>query len=154
MAGPARPANERDLILNINGSPRFLGVLVSTGAAVDNQTTAKPFNFQPLGPTASAGSPANFTNTLAGKTLVLQSSAAGLIRPARSTSASSSVALAASPTLTLVALQSVIPVAINTEPGIALAAGERVYVTMMSDEGWLQWLPLTGSANLFVWESQ
>lgn len=154
MAGPSRPPNERDLLLNINGSPRFLGVLVSTGAAVDNQTTATPFNFRPLGPVGSVASPANLTNTLAGKTLLLQPSAAGLILPARVTSASSSTPLVASPTLTLVALQSVIPVAANTAPGISLASGERVYVTMMADEGWLQWLPVSGSANLFVWESQ
>jgi hypothetical protein len=153
MPGPGRPPNEKDILLGINGSPRFLGVLASTGAAVDNQTTATPFNFRPLGPVGSVASPANFTNTLAGKTLLLQPTAAGLIRAARSTSASSSTALVASPTLTLIALQSVIPVAANTEPGVALVAGDRVYLTMMSDEAWLQWLPLSGSANCLVWES-
>jgi hypothetical protein len=151
MSGPGRPPNVTDTVLNVNGSPVYLGVIVSTGAAVDNNTTAIPFFNVPLGPSAAAP---NYTNTLAGKTLLLQASAAGFILPARTTSATPGTPLAASAALNLVALQATIPVAANTSPGIALAAGERVYVTQMAFEGWLQWLPLSGSGNLFVWESR
>lgn len=142
--GPGRPPNERDIQLLTNGSPIFLGALVSTGALVNNVTTADPFNHLPVGPAGSPGSPLNLANTLAGKTLLLQPTAAGSILP----SASNSVA---SPTLRL-AQQTVLPPLVNTTPGPKLATDERVIVIMLPTEGWLQWLPVSGSANLLVWE--
>lgn len=136
---PGRPPNERDILLNINGDFIFLGVLVSTGAAVNNATTATPFNHSP----PAAGS---LNGTLAGRTLVLQASAAGVFLTSRSASISV-------PSVQTVALQSVIPVAVNTAPGFAIGASpDARVITMMPGSGWLQWLPLTGSANLFVWE--
>lgn len=122
----ARPFNEKDLITATNGDPLFLGVLVSTGAAVDNSTTATPFS------------------TLAGKTLLLQTTAAGSIR-------TSAAPLSASGT-TILALQSVVPPVVGTEPGPVLISGERVELIMLPLNGWLQWLPTSGAGNLFVWE--
>ena len=142
----ARPFNEKDLITQTNGSPYFLGVLVSTGAAVNNATTAIPFNFAGRGPSGSVASPLNLDGTLAGKTLLLQTSAAGLILP----SDSNSMAITAASKI--IALQSVIPVLPGTNPGVALISGERVELIMMPYDGWLQWLPVSGSANCFVWE--
>lgn len=143
----ARPANEKDLITKTNGDPVFLGVLVSTGAAVNNATTATPFATTPLGPTATSN-PANLTGTLAGKTLLLQTTAAGLIK----TSPVSSMTVNPGSGNTVIALQSVVPPLAGTEPGVALASGERVELIMMSLNGWLQWLPVSGSANCLVWE--
>lgn len=147
MAGPGRPPNERDLMLNVNGSPVYLGTLVSAGTAVNNATTATPFNQTPLGPQNVVGATANLQNTLAGKTLLLQTTAAGLIQTATN---SSMVVNTAAPSL--IALQTVQPPVVGTAPGVALTSGERVVVTMLPGEGWLQWLPVTGSANLLVWE--
>ncbi len=149
MAGPARPASERDLVLVTNGSPIFLGALVSTGAAVNNLTTANPFNSAALNPAVTPAVPGfapNFTNTLAGKTLLLQSTAAGLILP----STGPSMVPVANVTL-VIALQSVLPPVAGTAPGVALVSGERVELIMLPNEGWLQWLPLV-SGNLLVWE--
>lgn len=145
MAGPARPANSRDELLAINGDPVYLGVLVSTGTRVDNSTTAIPFNTPALGPVGSVASPANFTNTLGGKVLLLQPSAAGVIM------SSNAPILGSNPVPMLVALQTV-PVAVGVVPGVLLPDTQPRIITMLSSSGWLQWLPSTGSANLFVWE--
>lgn len=147
--GPGRPPNEKDLFQQTNGSPLYLGIIVSTGAATNNATTATPFNQTPLGPAATSNTstnPANYTNTLAGKMLLVQTTAAGLILP----SAASSMSITT--TSNIIALQSVVPPLVGTIPGVALISGERVIVTMMPTEGWLQWLPLSGSGNLLVWE--
>lgn len=147
--GPGRPPNINDLVRNTNGSPQYLGTIVSTGAVQNNATTATPFNQTPLGPsnTPVTSPPSNLTNTLAGKTLLLQSSAAGLIQPATNASV-----IANQATPSLVALQTVVPPVLGTAPGVSLASGERVVVVMQTTEGWLQWLPVSGSANLLVWE--
>lgn len=145
MAGPARPATDRDLIQVTNGDPLFLGMLVSTGAAVNNATTATPFNYVPLQGDVNRGV-LNLTNTLAGKTLLLQTTAAGLIKT------SDSPLMAINSTSSIIALQSVVPPLVGTVPGVALTSGERVELIMMPFNGWLQWLPLTGSANCLVWE--
>lgn len=152
MPGPARPPNERDVVTFLNGSPVYLGSLVSTGAAVNNATTATPFNGTPLGAVAApvpglSVAPGNFTNTLAGKTLLLQATAAGLILP--STSASMAIVPNSS---AIIALQSVVPPALGTVPGVSLSAGERVTLILLPTEAWLQWLPVSGSANCHVWE--
>lgn len=139
MAGPARPYNERDTMQALNGAPIFLGVLVSTGTAVNNLTTATPFNQVGLGPTASVASPANFSNTLAGKMLLLQPTANGQILPSASN-------------IVTIAQQSVVPVLSGTQAGVLIGSGERVELLMTSTMGWLQWLPQSGSGNCFVWE--
>jgi len=125
--GPGRPPNERDIQLNCNGSPQYLGTLVSSGTRVNNSTTTKPFNATPLGP-------GNFIGTLAGKTLLLQPTATGLLLPADT------------------AALTVEQQSGTTAPGVSVAAGERVIVIMLPTQGFLQWLPVTGSANLLVWE--
>lgn len=140
MAGPGRPSTDKTTLQYLNGSPVFLGRMVSTGAAVNNSTTAVPFNAAPLGGTVS---PVNLTNTLAGKMLLLQTTAAGLIL------ASDGVALT-------IALQTTVPSIVPplAIPGVALASGERVVVLMRQTDGFLQWLPVSGAGNLFVWELQ
>lgn len=144
----ARPPNEKDLITQTNGDPIFLGMLVSTGAAVNNATTANPFNAAGRGPAGSVASPLNMDGTLAGKTLLLQTTAAGLIK----TSDNANMLVNAVPGQKIIALQSVVPPLAGTEPGVALTSGERVELIMMPLNGWLQWLPLSGSANCLVWE--
>jgi hypothetical protein len=131
---PARPPNIRDLELLINGKASYLGVLVSTGSAVNNNTTATRFNYEPS---------ATMT-TLAGKTLLLQPTAAGHVM------ASASASMVAPNTV--VATFSTVPPTAGTAPGVKLQAEERVNFVMASDEGWLQFIPTSGSANLFVWE--
>ncbi len=143
----ARPFNEKDLITVTNGDPLYLGTLVSTGAAVNNATTATPFSNTPVGPTATSV-PANLSGTLAGKTLLLQTSAAGLIL----TSDNPNMTVGSVAGQKIVALQSVIPAVAGTAPGVSLVSGERVELIMMPLNGWLQWIPLTGSANCHVWE--
>lgn len=144
--GPGRPATEKDMFIQTNGSPLYLGTLVSTGSAVNNATTATPFCTTALGPSVSGGPVTNYTNTLAGKLLLLQTTAAGLIMP------SSTASMTPGPNNTIIALQTVQPPAAGTSPGVALTLGERVIVLMLPNEGWLQWLPVSGSANLLVWE--
>lgn len=144
---PTRPLKEADWFLATNGSPQFLGILTSSGTtvAVNNATTATKFYFQPsntLNP-SNPNVPANYAGTLAGRVLLLQPTAAGLVLP------STSPALGSVQT---VALQSVVPPVANTAPGVLLQASERVIVTMQPTEGWLQWLSNTGSASLLVWE--
>lgn len=148
MPGPGRPPNEKDLLQFMNGSPVYLGTIVSAGAATNNATTATPFSHQALGASDSVASPANYTNTLAGKTLLLQTSAAGLILP----SAFANMIVNGVPGQSIVALQTVQPPLVGTVPAPALTSGERVIITMMSTEGWLQWLPVSGAGNLLVWE--
>lgn len=147
-----RPPSEFNLVQSFNGSVTFLGVIVSTGAVQNNASTAQAFSTTPLGPIGSDASPQNLAGTLAGKVLLLQASAAGFILP----SAFSNLAVNGVPggVQKIAALQATIPVATGTAPGVALAAGERVVVTMGTGEGWLQWLPLSGAANLFVWEQK
>jgi hypothetical protein len=142
MAGPARPYTEFDLLQALDGQPQYLGVLVSTGAAVNNATTATPFNQTPQGAQnpSSPGTtqlPGNNAGTLAGKVLLLQTTAAGF------------VLAGASPAITIT--NQTLPTGMGLIPGTALASGERVIITMLSSYGYLQWLPAT-SGNLFVWE--
>lgn len=131
---PGRPPTDRDVSLSLNGRMTYLGVLVSTGAAVNNATTATPFNYEDSATVTS----------LKGRTLLLQPTAAGHILA--STSAEISV-----PTVTTVAVFTVPPAA-ATAPGVKLQAEERVEFIMAPSDGWIQWIPTTGSANCFVWE--
>lgn len=133
MAGPGRPPNERDTIHFLNGVQTYLGVLTSgTGAAVSNVTTAVPFLFAPK-------SPQLLENTLAGRTLLIQPTAACFI------------ITSATPTPLVVATQTTIPPAVGTVPGVAFAAGEKGIILMRPDVGWIQ---AVGAAafSVFVWE--
>lgn len=130
---PGRPATDRDIALTLNGKMTYLGVLVSTGAAVNNATTATPFNFEDSATVV----------TLKGKLLLLQPTAAGHVL----TSTSASFV----PPLLTVAVFTV-PVAGNTSPGVKLQAEERAEFYMSPTEGFLQFIPTSGSANCFVWE--
>lgn len=141
----ARPFNEKDLLTWLNGDPLYLGTLVSTGAAVNNATTATPFANSPLQADPTKG-PLNLTGTLAGKVLLLQTTAAGLIKT------SNSASMAITTDSAIIALQSVVPALAGTAPGVALTSGERVILIQMPLNGWLQWLPVSGSANCLVWE--
>lgn len=128
---PGRPSNERDTLQLIDGSPQFLGVLVSTGAAVNNATTATPF-------AQAAKSPQSMAGTLAGRVLMVQASVSGFVIASTSSA------------LTLVAQAATfVPPQVM---GPLLQANERVLLIMQPTEGWLQFLPSAGSANLFVWE--
>lgn len=135
MAGPGRPPTERDTIHFLNGAPTFLGALVSTGTAVTNASTATPFNSTtPVTGQTMAG-------TLAGKTLLVQASATGFVLTSST----------AAPALT-VATQATLPPAAGTAPGVQLAANTAQIIIMRQDQGWLQFIPSSGSANLLVWE--
>lgn len=132
---PGRPATARDVELTLNGRMTFLGVIVSTGTAVNNATTATAFN---AADSATAIS-------LKGKALLVQATAAGHILA--SSSADISV-----PTTTTVATFATVPPAAATAPGVKVQAEERVPFFMAPTDGWLQFIPTSGSANLFIWE--
>lgn len=146
-AQPFRPPNEKDLVQMMNGRARFLGVIRSTGTAVDNSTTAAPappFSAIPASTSGIAGvdTPQNLSGTLAGKMLLLQPSAAGFVR------ASSGVLGSGVPTVATFTL----PVGVGFEAGVKLQTEERVTTTMLATDGWLQWISVSGTADLFVWE--
>jgi hypothetical protein len=128
--GTGRPPNTRDTLHAVNGVPKFLGVLVSAGAAVNNATTAAPFLATP--------SPGTMKGTLAGRTLLIQSSAAGFVLTGES------------PALTVA--NQTLPTPVGREPGVLIPSQAPQIIVMRPDTGWLQWLPSAGAANLFVWE--
>lgn len=136
---PGRPPQVRDLELELNGDLNFLGVLVSAGSAVDNSTTAIPFLQTPNGVGTLAG-------TLAGKALLIQPTAAGFVL-------ASSIPMLNSPAglVTVTTFASTGPFT-TTAPGAKLQAEERVPFFMSQTKGWLQFIPSSGAANLFVWE--
>ena len=141
---PGRPPSAKDLELMMNGQPVFLGILTSasTTAPVNNSTTATPFR---RGRLLADGVTRDLRESLAGMVLMVQPTLAGLFLA--SPSAQISV-----PTVSTVALQSVIPPAAATEPGVLLQAQERVFITMLPDYGWLQWLSNSASSSsLLVW---
>lgn len=137
---PGRPPNERDLVLLLNGSPSPLGILTSTGSAVNNTTTATTFNtgVQPDGTFLATSA------SLAGRVLLVSATAAGFLLP------SSSAAMAAPNTV--VATSSTIPPTGGTFPGVPVAASEAKSLIMLSQQGWLQWISSSGTASLIVWE--
>lgn len=128
--GTGRPATERDTLHSLNGTPRdYLGVIESSGPDVpaSNRFTASPF--------CSSATP---RDTLAGKTLMVQPTGAGYLLPTSEAP--------------LVVYQQSLPVPFGSIPGVMVAANERVTVMMRPDTPFLQWVPLGGGANLFVWE--
>lgn len=145
---PFRPPSEKDLVQLANGRANFLGVIRSTGTAVDNASTvapAPPFLFTPAGPaptTTPFQTAQNLAGTLAAKMLFLQPSAAGFGR-------ASATAISTPGTVT-VATQT-LPVVLGTEPGIAITTS-GVVTTQNATDGFYQWISLTGTADLYVWE--
>ena len=145
---PGRPPNARDVELTANGRVTFLGVIVSAGTAVDNATTANPFAQTPLGPidaTGTATPTRNLTNTLAGRFLLVEATAAGHVLAA-------ALPLNNVPSPPIVTTLASATPAVGTSPGPTLQANERVPFIMGAQDGWLQFIPTSGSANLFVWE--
>ena len=143
---PGRPPNALDVERTMNGRMNYLGVIVSAGTAIDNSTTANPFAYVPRGAPATAGVdvPANYANTLAGRTLLVMASAAGHIL-----ASSAPLTTVGTPTVAAIAT---VPPAVGTIPGPKVQAEERVPFIMSATDGWLQFIPTTGSANLWVWE--
>ena len=91
MAGPNRPPTDRDIVQFLSGEPRFLGVITSTAAvAANNSTTAVPFNIKAVG--------VGFAGSLAGKVLLVQPTAIGLILPNPSQAVGSAPAVIAQQT--------------------------------------------------------
>lgn len=128
--GTGRPATERDTLHTLHGVPRdYLGVIESTGPAVpaSNRYTTTPFQYA-----AVAGS------TLAGRTLMVQPTGPGYLLPT-----------SAAP---LVVCAQALPLPVGGVPGVMVGANERVTVMMRPDTPFLQWLPLAGGADLYVWE--
>jgi hypothetical protein len=140
-SSPGRVAAEKTLLLTLNGDPQFLGLIQSTGSAVNNASTTTPFN---TGTLQADGFSRSLVGSLAGRVLLLQTTAAGLVLASPSPLINDQRAQTVA--------QQTAPVAASAAPGVALASGERVIITMLPTSGWLQWLPVSGSANLFVWE--
>lgn len=157
-SNPARPFNEKDLILLTNGSPMFplapgvqvgqlgqdpaTGVITSTGAAVNNVTTATPFATGAL--QADTVSRA-LLGSLAGRVLLVHAVAAGFLMP-------SNTPKIGTPDVMTVAGTATVPPAAATFPGVPLIAGEVKSLIMLSTHGWLQWISSSGTASLVVWE--
>lgn len=141
---PSRPPTERDTLHMLDGSPVQLGCLASTGTVVDNDGTANPF--ATATPAALLTDADQMRLTLAGRVLMFQSDADGYLLPSDYALASGNAKLQ-----TLVVQgPTVVPGA--TACGPLVSAKERVLIIMRSDEGWVQWLPVTGSGNCYVWE--
>ncbi len=137
MAGPGRPQNWPLMAYALNGAPVFLGRLVcTTTAVVNNATTATPFNQTPR----DAGNPSqnvgpNYENTLAGKSLILQSmDNAFLVLPGDT---------AADLNVTAIT---------GANPGLRVGVGERFNWIQPQDKGWLKVIAEAGTATIQVWE--
>ena len=139
MAGPGRPPNERDTVFGLNGTPVYLGAIVSAGTAMTNATCPTPFN------SAVPLSGQMMGATLAGKTLLIQSTVSGFVLGS---------ATATNP-IPVVTTQVTIPPLAGTAPGVMLSANVPAIIMMRQDVGWLQYIP-TGAAagTLMVWELQ
>lgn len=143
---PGRPPNEKDLLTCLNGDPQFLGILTSSGttAPVNNVSTATPFKRGRL-LDSLLGTRAADADSLSGRVLLISATAAGVFL-------TSDTPLINTPSVTTVALRSVIPPAANTMPGDLMNADETKILIMLPGNGWLQWLSNSGSASLIVKE--
>lgn len=142
MAGPGRPQNLQLLTSALNGTWVFLGRIVTAGTAINNATTAAPFNYMPRDPgDGTTGAPANLEDTLAGKTLICQAvTDAVLVLPGTSL-----VSMVANP----------VTLAAGANPGLRFGVGERAQFVMGQEEGWLQIISEAGGAATFlVWEQR
>ena len=148
----APPQTEKELQQKLNGVPRYLGQLVSSGptVVVNNRTTANPFNFTPKA-VANALSPnvglqPDLEGTLAGKVLLLQPTGAGVFLPSMSTVILGVANAAQWPELRVEQQTGTI------SPGVQLLVGPPSLITMPSNFGWLQWSAVSAAATLLVWE--
>lgn len=166
---PGRPPNERDLLLLLNGAPMFpawpglqagqpipgavtlygyqpgqapaTGIITSTGAAVNNVTTATPFA---AGGVDSSGN-RTLQGSMAGRVYLVNAVAAGSLMASDSP-------LVGVPGYWTVALNTTIPPVANTFPGTPLNAGDVRIVIMSPTTGWLQWISASGTASLVCTE--
>jgi hypothetical protein len=168
---PARPAAEKTLMLQLNGAPMFppfpsmaqgayipgnplvtfeamlgkqpaSGILTSTGTAVNNLTTAVKFAETPL---ANDGVTRPLLGSMAGRVYLVHAIAAGFLMPSESP-------LINDARYWTVASTATVPPAANTFPGVPMAAGDVRELTMLSTQGWLQWISSSGTASLVCWE--
>lgn len=128
-----RPPTERDTIHVLNGAQNEGGVLVSTGTVVNNATTANPFLTGLVNGVSVQG------QFMGGRTFAVQPSVDGFWL----TSASA---------IPSMINQTTIPAPQGQQHGIFISAKAINIVIMRPDVGFIQWLPSTGSGNLFVWE--
>lgn len=170
-SNPGRPFNEKDLLTLVNGAPMFplfsgltqgsaipgangatipynttfqspgSGVLTSTGTAVNNITTATPFAMG----APTTGGPFNPLGSMAGRVYLVNAVAAGSLMASDSP-------LVGQPSYWTVALNTTIPPAANTFPGVPLNAGDVRLIIMGQTTGWLQWISSTGTASLVCTE--
>lgn len=166
---PARPPNERDLIHALNGAPMFpafpglqfgqlipgtttpytyslgqapaTGILTSTGAAVNNVTTATPFATGTLDSNGNR----SLMGSMAGRVYLVQAVASGSLM------ACDSPRIGVGSYWT-VALNTTIPPAAGTFPGVPLGAGDVRILIMGPTTGWLQWISTSGTASLVCTE--
>lgn len=124
--GPGRPPVEKDVLIAINGSPSWLGILISSGATVNNLTTATPFLQAPAGSAPAL----NWGTTLAGKVLRVHATAAGFIMPSGVN------------TISMTDLSGV-------SPGLPIASGAQFVLIMPQNFGWLQWQSASGNLHVF-----
>lgn len=166
---PGRPQNEKDLATILNGAPMFpafpgllfgqpipgsqltiqyqagkapgTGILTSTGAAVNNISTATPFA------TGSLDVNGNRTllGSMAGRVYLVQAVAAGSLMACDSPQ----IGL---PSYWTVALNTVVPPVAATFPGVPLTSGDVRILIMGPSTGWLQWISTTGTASLVCTE--
>lgn len=168
---PGRPSAEKTLLQQLNGAPMFppfpgltqgqsvpgnptvtvqtllgvrpaTGIITSTGTAVNNLTTATPFGVTPL---ANDGLTRPLLGSMAGRVYLVHAVAAGFLMPSESP-------LVGDPRYWTVAGTGTVPPAANTFPGVLLAAGDVRELTMLSTQGWLQWISSSGTASLVCWE--
>jgi hypothetical protein len=170
---PIGPLNEKDLLSASMGGPMFplfpgsvfgglipgtnntfnynitnvaspaSGILTSTGTAVNNITTATPFA---QGTLQNDGFTRTLQNTMAGRAYWLNAVAAGTLMVSDSP-------LINDNRYWTVALNTTVPPAAFTFPGIPMNAGDVRQVKMPSTCGWLQWISTTGTASLICVEA-
>jgi hypothetical protein len=153
---PGRPPNVQDTVTQLNGCPMFpvstpdaplgtnpaSGILTSTGAAVNNVTTATPFA---TGTPNADGVTRTLLGSMAGRVYLVHAVAAGFLMP-------SSSALVNDMRAPTVAGTGTIPPLAGSFPGVPLQAGDVRELIMLQTTGWLQWISATGTASLVVWE--
>ncbi len=161
-SSPARPAAEKTLLTILNGAPMFpafpglqfgqlipgtnfqlqyqlgqapaTGILTSTGAAVNNVTTATPFA---TGTLDSVTNTRSTVGSMAGRVyLVMASDSPNVGQPDYWT----------------VALNTTVPPASGRFPGVPLLAGDVRIIIMAPTTGWLQWISTSGTASLVCTE--
>lgn len=169
---PGRPASEKDIATLLNGAPMFpafpglqlgqpipgaqttfsysptlgqapgTGILTSTGAAVNNVTTARPFATGNLQTDAVTRT---LLGSMAGRIYLVNAVAAGSLM------ASDSPKVGTGDYWT-VSLNTTIPPVAGTFPGVPLNAGDVRILIMGPTTGWLQWISTTGTASLVCTE--